>query len=239
MTRPMLEGFSSSRRPAPAVALRPRRAAARTAACLLPILLLGATAGCSTRGSILLIPINYKKLSTTESLVDSFTPTRSYYWVDDEQRLCIAMSDFKGSAFGEMFEKEFALSLVLDELPAGSARTYRANRQTMRLRARDGFSNFRSASLSGLVTVWDFRKKTLHGRFRLTVTKQTYSVLTGWANPAPAIAVGEFTATHNPNAGHPILTRTEQGPMKRPPKPVVRIHRNPPTQPADTDPQHP
>ncbi len=180
-------------------------------------------AGCAGHGSVYLIPLNTKRLRTTEQLVYHVTPRYCYYWIDGN-RLCIAMSDFQWSLLGEMHEREFALSFVLDGLPAGGARTYRANRRTMRLRSRDGLSNTRSASLSGLLTVWDFKKKRLHGRFRLYARRQSYFVLSGWGGTTPALVVGEFTAIENREAGEAILAQTEQGALERSPeiKPAPR-----------------
>jgi hypothetical protein len=191
--------------------IRPRSGASLglAVACLLAV-----GAGCAGHGSVYLIPLNPRKLNTTEQLVYQVTPRRCYYWID-ESRLYIAMSDFHWSPLGEMHEREFALSFVLDGLPAGGARMYQANRRTMRLRSRDGLSNLRSASVAGLLTVWDFNQRRLHGRFRLIARKQSYFVLSGWGRSAPALVVGEFTAVEDRAAGEAILARTEQDALKR------------------------
>ena len=202
--------------------IRPRSGAFGGLAVAFP---LAVGTGCASNGSVYLIPLSTKRLRTTEQLVHHVTPRRCYYWIDGN-RLCIAMSDFQWSLLGEMHEREFALSFVLDELPAGDARTYQANRRTMRLRSRDGLSNTRSASMSGLLTVWDFKKRRRHGRFRLLARKQSYFVLSGWGGTMPALVVGEFTADKNREAGEAILARTEQDALKRIPE-VEKANRAP------------
>lgn len=158
-----------------------------------------------------IIPLGDRKISASEPLTVTIHPTKCYYWVNDDGRLCLAMRAFHGSILGPLREKETLISLVLDEPPAGTAKDYRVNRDTYRARLRAGFRHVRSASMSGIVGVWDYGQRRIRGRFRLTVRQESYSVLTGWSGDVRALVLGEFTARPNRPRGESIRTRTEEG----------------------------
>ncbi|MGD2109391.1 MAG: hypothetical protein PVI86_08355 [Phycisphaerae bacterium] len=142
-------------------------------------------------------------------------PDECFFWVNDENELCIAMREASPCFVGETRRREFVLSLVLGEPPAGAARHYRLTRQSARMKDRKGFCYTRAASLSGEAIVWDYGPRRLRGRFRMVAKHQTYSVLTGWRGNSRAIIVGEFVARRNDEACRDILARTETGGMER------------------------
>jgi hypothetical protein len=193
---------------------------------LVILLALGAAllSGCAGHAKVHTITLGSRKISTTRPLIVHFNPDKCYYWVDDKGRLCVAMRKNDWSPLGELFSREYVLSLVLDEPPAGSARNYRAERRTLRTRRRAGYTHTRSRSLGGIVAVWDYGRRTLKGRFRITALRQSYLVVTGWRNDARVFVIGEFTAVPDREKGEAILARTEEGPMARPParpKPIL------------------
>ncbi|MGB2988113.1 MAG: hypothetical protein WBE26_19775 [Phycisphaerae bacterium] len=173
--------------------------------------------GCSGRAVVHMIPLGAKKISMTSPLVVRVSPDECYFWLNEKQDLCVAMRATNVSLIGKRFEREFVLSLVLDGPPAGSARQYRVGRRVMRARGRAGYSHTRSASLAGIVGVWDYGKGKLRGRFRLAAKQQSYSVLTGWKGDRRVLFVGEFIAAANREMGERILVRTEEDGMARPP----------------------
>lgn len=182
-----------------------------------------ALASCSGRASIYMVPLGPKPIRMTGPLVIHVSPDECYYWLNDEQDLCVAMRAGNPSPLGKHFEREFLASIVLDGRPAGPARYYRAGRRTLRARERAGFGHTRSASLEGIVVIWDYGTGGLAGRFRLTVKQQAYSVLSGWGGDRRVLFVGEFTAVADRRAGRKILARTEEDGMARapaPPKPI-------------------
>lgn len=185
----------------------------------LPLFLMG----CAGHGSVHMIPLGPKPIKMTGPLIVPVAPKESYYWVNEQQELCVAMRTKRHSLLGARFEREFILSLVLDGLPAGSARYYRVGRRALRAKTRAGFTHTRSASLSGTAVVWDYGRASLHGRFRLTAKQQSYSVLTGWHGDRRVLFVGEFTAVADQAAGERILARTEEDGMARPPPRSKRI----------------
>lgn len=179
---------------------------------LTPILM-----GCAGQGSVHMIPLGPKAIKMTGPLIVAVAPKEAYYWVNDQQELCVAMRTRTHSLFGKRFEREFVLSLVLEGLPAGSARYYGVGRRGLRAKTRAGFIHTRSASLSGTAVVWDYGRASLHGRFRLTAKQQSYSVLRGWHGDRRVLFVGEFTAVADRGSGERILASSEEDGMARPP----------------------
>ena len=182
-------------------------------ALLLLFALLGS--GCTGGATLHIIPLNQKKISMTAPLIVRIDPDQCYYWVNDNGHLCIAMRNYRWSLLGSKFAKESVLSFVVEEPPAGSTRNFRVTRRTVRHRFDAGLTHLRSASLGGIVAVWDYGQRVLRGRFRLTVRQQSYSALAGWGSNRTVLLVGEFSAVHNPKAGRRILDRTERDGMER------------------------
>jgi len=174
------------------------------------------SAGCAGRATVHMIPLGAKRIDTTAPLIVRVSPDRCYFWVNEQEELCIAMRRFSGSIFGKRFEKEFLLSLVTKGLPAGSGREYRMDRRTARMTHDMGFRHTRSASLSGILAIWNYRQdQLLRGRFRFTAKEQSYSVLKGWNGNDAVLVVGEFMAVEDRARGERLLSRTEQGAMGR------------------------
>lgn len=180
-------------------------------------LLLLAWSGCRGHGVVHLVPTGTARISMTKPLLVEIRPTNCYYWVTDKNQLCIAMRQIKHSLFGERGRQEFILSMVLEGVPAGVGRNYRANRRTMRAHRHKGLSHSRIASLAGIVGVWDFDQRKLRGRFRFSTKQQTYSVLTGWGSDRGVLLIGDFTAIPDRKAGEALLARTEERGMERGP----------------------
>ena len=180
--------------------------------------LLLALSGCRGHGVVHLVPTGSAKISMTKPLLLEIHPTECYYWVTDENQLCIAMRQNKHSLLGKWGRREFILSMVLEGVPAGVGRNYKANRQTMRAHRHKGLSHARLASFAGIVSVWGFDQKKLRGRFRFSTKQQTYSVLTGWGSNRGLLVVGEFTTVPNRKEGEALLARTEERGMQRGPK---------------------
>jgi len=179
------------------------------------VALISCTGGCSGRASLHLIPLGNRAIDASGPLISRVSPTECYYWLNDEGELCIAMRGVKRAAFDRRFDQEFIASFVLDAPPAGEARNYRVSRRTVRMRSHAGFTHTRSASLNGIVGVWNYDRTTLRGRFRFTVKQQSYSVLVGWGGNTQVLYVGEFSAIPHPMRGEKLLARTEEDAMNR------------------------
>jgi len=179
--------------------------------------LLLAFTGCTGTGSVHMVSLATRKINPAEPLVITVKPGECYYWRDERDRLCLALREFRGSLFSRVLERETLISFVLGEPPAATSREYPVNTSTFRWRRRGGLTHLRAGSLNGVVAVWDYGKRTLRGRFRLTIRQQSYSVLTGWSGDARYIVVGEFQAVRDAERGQAILKRTEEDAMQREP----------------------
>lgn len=172
-------------------------------------------AGCAGSASVSVVPLNFQRISPTGPLIYEFAPKECYYWVSDAKELCIAMTVEKKFLRPGVNQEEFHLSLVLEGLPAGDARTYPFNTRTVRARNRQGLSNTRFASIDGVAAVWDFGEDELHGRFEFRGLQQSYMVLMGWAYTKQVLCFGEFSARLNREKGEAILMKTEKDAMRR------------------------
>ncbi len=180
--------------------------------------LLFALTGCTGGGVVHSIPLGTKRISTASPLIETHRPQECYYWLDDRSRLCVTMRHKHASIFGKILSEDRSTSLVFDGAPAGDARSYPVDRRTLRMRIDQGFTHLRGASLSGAAAIWDYCPgKPLHGRFRITATQQSFSILTGWSGDARVLLASDFMAVPNEAAGMPILTETEEGALRRDP----------------------
>ncbi len=181
-------------------------------------LLLLTLSGCRGHGVVHLVPTGSAKISMTKPLLLEIHPTECYFWVTEENQICIAMRQNKQSLLGKWGRREFILSMVLEGVPASVGRNYKANRRTMRAHRHKGLTHSRIASLAGIVGAWDFDQRKLRGRFRFSTKQQTFSVLTGWGSDRGVLVIGEFTAIPNRKAGEALLARTEHHGMERGPQ---------------------
>lgn len=195
-----------------------RRWHSRAYAVVGSVLVVSILPGCAGRASITMVSLNIQSISIDGPLVLESAPQSCYYWENEAGEFCVAMRDFRGSILGKYFESDLNLSLVLPAPPPGSSKSYRVGRRSVRLTWRQGLNQVRGASLSGLVTIWNYEKgRPLRGRLRITTNQQTFFALTGWRKDTRVLVVGDFTAAFSPSRGEAILARTEEGAMARTP----------------------
>lgn len=178
--------------------------------CVPAIVFLCWLSGCAGHGSLYLVPLDTKRIGQAGELVARVRADECYFWTDEKQQLCLAMRAFEGSILGGRFEKELLASMVLEGLPAGSTRDYRMDQRTFRSKSRAGCVHLRSASLAGVIRVWDYGKERIRGRFRVVTKQQSWSVLTGWTGDARVMVVGEFSAVGDRHAGERIAEQAEE-----------------------------
>lgn len=187
------------------------RSRARIAAGSLLVALLG----CTPAGRVNIGSLNLTRIRSSEKLIETIVPEDCYFWIGDQGECCIAMTMKHDSWRGEMYRHEFELSLVLEGTPAGSTRMYPMSRRSIRGTHRKGAMLLRFASTGGVAAVWNFKERTLSGRFRCIGLQQSFFVLTGWSTSRPIFCEGEFTAVYDREKGEAIRDRTEEGSMKR------------------------
>ena len=180
--------------------------------CFFAILGLG-LAGCTGSGSVVLVPMVRSDFGPQEPLVQTVPVGEAYYGVDRQGELTVALRCHQASLWGRMLDFDWQMSIVLDGLPAGSQKLYRAGPYSVRTVQSYGGDHRRGQSSAGVAVVDAPARGRLKGRFHVSMRLQQFSPLTGWAPVlyrAPLIiAVGEFEAIHQPQLAGQIRARTE------------------------------
>ena len=171
--------------------------------------------GCAGSARIGVVPLNLKKLRDSDPLIRRLDAQRCYHWQDANGRLCIAMEFENLSLIGDYGRRALAMSLVFKEAPAGDARNYRANLQTLRMTARAGAEHLRWASLSGIFAVRRTPDGHIRGRFRIAAKQQKFHIALGWSSDSRVLLFGELDAVPGERQGRKILERTEADGMGR------------------------
>lgn len=168
--------------------------------------------GCAV-GKVQMLPLMRADIHKREPLVGSIDPHEGCYWQSEKGTLNIVLARRGRSLFDENFDFTWIMSLVLEDVPAGSERPYRATPQTMRLFQSHAGDHRRAKSTSGVVVIERLAGDRLKGRFHLLVRQQQFTVLGGWGPPlyrAPmSIIVGEFVVARDPTRGRRLFEQTE------------------------------
>ncbi len=176
-------------------------------------------AGCNGSATVHSMPFLRQDFSATEAPAQKIDIDEAYYWLDDQKRLNVALCRHVPSLLGKAYEYDWRLSLVLEDLPAGSEKLYRLGVDSIRLLLAHGGLHARGASLMGVAVVHAPRNGVMRGRFHANLRQQAFTVLTGWTPPlgrAPLVVMaGPFQAIHDPVRGRAIRDRTEADGMER------------------------
>lgn len=174
--------------------------------------------GCNGAARVSVISTEVRKLAEDEALQREIHPDRCHWFVDDKNRLCIAMEGESDAILGDLGHKSMAMSLVLGEPLESGSREYKLDRRSLRMIATTGLGHFRWASLGGVVFIRrDAGHSSLRGRFRIAAKQQNFFIATGWRGDLRTLLLGEFTATRDDAISKQIVDRTEGEGMKREP----------------------
>lgn len=188
-------------------------------AVLLLVGWLGVAVGCTGRGTVHVMPYLRSDLPEQEPLIQKMPIHEAYYWLDDDE-VNVALRYRTRSLFGRAFDVEYAVSLVLPELPAGRERLYRLRSGEIQIIQSAGADHRRGRSSGGVAVLHGTRGDTLRGRFHVITRQQQFSALAGWMpetihRGAMLIVAGEFNAVHDPDRGRRIRERTEADGFER------------------------
>ncbi len=189
--------------------------------------------GCSGSACLWLVQVEPERINPGLPLVARTDLPQAFFWANERKELCLAMSQGVESGRATL-----DLSLVLEDLPAGQGKRYRADRRTLRAVIRQRGTAKRYASYRGIVSVWleEDGSDVLEGRFRIWANEQEYKLwMDFWAGNREVLLLGEFRAVRDQQRGQAVLSRTEVEELKRgPPVGRPRPVTGPPlaTQPA-------
>lgn len=178
-------------------------------------------AGCNGSGVLHVMPYVRSDLPEHEPLIQNTPIQEAYYWQEEDGQLNIALRSTQKSLLGEVFSAEYAMSIVLEDLPAGSERLYNVTIREIQSALRAGGDRRRSRSMLGVVVIEAPEHGVLKGRFHALMHEQRFTALTGWTPPsvfqgARMVVAGEFNAVHDPERGREILAVTEDDNFVRP-----------------------
>lgn len=169
-------------------------------------------AGCAGDGAVRIMPLMRTDFPEREPLVQEVVIDEAYYWLEDDE-LNVSLRTHRGAGLGQPFDFEWQLSLVLDEMPAGSSRLYRLDMDSVRMSQTVGADHRRSRSWTGVAVIEAPERGRLGGRFHVNVRQQQFTLLGGWQPhflQAPMLIVaGRFQATEDVERGQAIRDETE------------------------------
>ncbi len=169
-------------------------------------------AGCSV-GEVQMVPWMRDDIRPREPLIGSIEPREAWYWQGADGKLNIALARRDRSIVNKDLDLTWAMSFVLEGMPAGSEKLYRVNSQTVRQYQSFLGDHRRGKSAAGVVVIERSPGGRLQGRFHIWVRQQQFSMLTGWGPVWPrapvAIVVGRFQADPDRGKGKPLLDLTE------------------------------
>jgi len=171
--------------------------------------------GCAGGGRVDVTSLNFRAVDPPPATVTPLAIDRCYWWEEDNGSVWIAMEATQGVPLRP--EKlRFQLSLVLDGMPAGHARTYLVARRELRAVARLGPLRGKYTSLEGVVALNREGGQRLSGSFRIRAAQESLLLL-NWSRPSPQLLVGTFEAVHDAARGQRIAADTEAYGEERPP----------------------
>ena len=184
--------------------------AAHVPAWLGCILATVAASGCTGHARLSLIPLNSSTLTPTSRLEYTVSPQECYWWVDEEDRLCLAMCYHNFSILGDLTRDAFELSFVFKDPPPEEEKVYVARRDVARALWHRSAWHLRLRARTGNVAIERRSEEILAGRLRLTCSSEEFWILTGWQRKTPVLIQGQFTAVRDAKQGRALLQRIEE-----------------------------
>ncbi len=174
------------------------------------ILVTIAVSGCTGHARLTLIPLNSSTLTPRSQLEYTVSPQECYWWVDEQDRLCLAMCYHNFSILGDLTRDAFELSFVFTDPPPEDEKVYVARRDVARALWHRSAWHLRLRAQTGNVAVERRSEEILTGRLRLRCSSEEFWILTGWQRKSPVLIQGQFTAVRNAEQGRALLQRIEE-----------------------------
>lgn len=168
--------------------------------------LLGAallTVGCAgPPGQIATVALDYRNIDPPPAEVGRLTLDRAVWWTDEQGRLWIGLQRTPQWFGGPTAELALELTLRLEAMPAGAARNYAVNSQSVRARVAAGPLETRFVSEEGVVAIYrEGGADRLRGTFRVRVQRYARRLLGTWSGGSDFLIMGEFDARRDAARG--------------------------------------
>ncbi len=169
-----------------------------------------AASGCTGNARLTLIPLRSSTLTPRSQLEYTVSPQECYWWVDEQDRLCLAMCYHNFSILGDLTRDAFELSFVFKDPPPKEEKVYVARRDVARALWHRSAWHLRLRAQTGNVAVERRSEDVLAGRLRLTCSSEAFWILKGWERKSRVLIQGHFTAVRNAEQGRALLQRIEE-----------------------------
>jgi len=187
-----------------------------------------AAGGCVSGGRIELASLDFRNIDPPAPHVVTLRVADCCWWTDARGDLWIAMHRAQHVPLRPRLRFELDLSLRLADPPAGRARNYKLDRDSLRMRVGIGPWQLRFSSIVGIAAVYRERGNRLRGSVRTHATRVTSQLLGGWGKPSGYLLMASYTARHDERRGREIARRTEADGWQRKPPHAPRRRRKPP-----------
>lgn len=183
-------------------------------------LLLASGAGCAGGGRLDFISLDYGNIDPPAPRPSTLKLSRGYWWTGEHDELWLSLEAVARPLAGAAGNATFQLSLRLERMPAGEARDYRINSQSLRAVAQFGPLESRFTSRRGILALYREKDGRLRGSLRISAQREDRRMLGGWTQPTPMLLLGQFVAVPDEEAGRPIAEKTESAGWERDAIPV-------------------
>jgi hypothetical protein len=176
---------------------------------------------CRGGGRVELASLSTKSIDPPQALTGKLRLGECRWWTDGEGRVWFAAQRHIGSILGPRWAFNFQLSLVVEKLPAGSARNYKIRGNGLRAVMQAGPLKRRLVSINGILALYRESQDRMRGSLRVQVSAQSLSLVTGWSKPSRQLFMSEFTAVRDDRGAPQIVEATEADGFERKSLPTV------------------
>ncbi len=202
-------------RAVPRAALAPPPGGVRPLALRLLFVGLAGLAGCAGQARMELAALDFKTIDPPPGRVSVVQAHECYWWLDEQQRVWVAWRRHWRQPWQPHWDFQLDVSVRLDTLPAGKARNYKLDRQSLRMRFQVGPWQLRIASLTGIAALYRDGPDRLRGSLRMQAFRRTAQLFGGWGKPVRYLVLARFTAVRDRRRGEPIARATESDGWER------------------------
>ncbi len=172
------------------------------------LLFMPAHLACAGRASLVVTSLDYKAIDPPPAY-SKIDLDECYWWTDEHEQVWIAMRRRIRSPISSDFDFDFSLSLLLDRLPAGSARNYLVGKEELRGVAEVGPLASTFESSAGILALYRQSGDRLRGSLKLEVLRRTASLLGGRTRATRYLFAGDLLAIHDERRGREIAMEIE------------------------------
>lgn len=176
--------------------------------------------GCSGSATVQFVSLHASEIDPPPAKVFRYESQETYWWIDSEGKLNIALRCKKRNAFlGRFGVQDFVMSIMPGEPPAGSGRNYAIRRRDVRAVVDSALQRQRLNAYAGVLDVLVDDARHVHGSFRIWMRPQRQPNLLSILpqRPGNLLCFGTFKAVLDARRGRALRAVCESQGRARPP----------------------